>query len=233
MGGCLIKLLLCNCKLCFRKTFSEVAVPSNLTGICTEVFWIPEITPYLYLSPSLERFRCLPLDGYTESSFAGSRATRPLTSVRNLLGIFSFSLLFSLLTMQCSWASQAKKSCSVEAAESHCLGGASLKPCSKSNKVIHLILVSFSTTLLVKAVLKLYVATSRLKEYPPVLHAADLNTSPCYAADIKPGVVLCRLCYTGCLAIVLQHLIVDLCLTGSPAVPLWSRAGVGTWVCFL
>lgn len=46
----------------------------------------------------------------------------------------------------------------------------------------------------------------------PVLCAADLNTSPRYVADLKQGVVLCKLCYAGCLAIVPQHLILDLCL---------------------
>lgn len=46
--------------------------------------------------------------------------------------------------------------------ESHHLGGT----CGKLSKVINLILVSFSISLHAKAMLKLYVRTSRLKEYP-------------------------------------------------------------------
>lgn len=57
---------------------------------------MPEITLSIYFFPDWEHFSCLPLDGYTESSFAGSRGRQPLTSAGNLLGIFFLSfLLFS------------------------------------------------------------------------------------------------------------------------------------------
>lgn len=172
---------------------------------------MPEITLFLSLSlcffPNWEHFGCLPLDGYTESSFAGSRGTQPLTTVGNFLGVlffFSSSFLSHSLTMWCSWASQAKRSCSAGFGESHCLGGA----CSESNARIHLIPVSFSAAFHAKATL----TPSVPKGTSWALCAADLNAGPCYVADRNPRVNLCKFCSAGDWAIGLQQLILDLCL---------------------
>lgn len=155
LKACLIKLLLCNWILYIRKSISEVAEPFNVLGNCTEVFWMPRITFRIYFFPNWEHFGCLPLDGYTESSFAGSRGRQPLTSASNLICISSifFSCSVSDYVMQLSFPSPKLLFS----------GGwrKSLPWRNKPNKMIHLILVLFSGTLYAKAVLKLYIPTSR------------------------------------------------------------------------
>lgn len=63
--------------------------------------------------PDWEHSGCIPLDGYRESNFAGTRNMQLLVSRENLSRIFVFSFQVHSLTMWYSWASQAKKSCSV------------------------------------------------------------------------------------------------------------------------
>lgn len=136
---------------------------------------MPEITLSLYFFPNWEHFGCLPLDGYTESSFAGSRGRQPSTSAGNLLGfLFSFSFSDSDYVMRLSFPSQnspvpwglEKGSTALE------------EPASKSNKMVRLTLVSFSAAPRVKATLKLYVPTSRLKEYPEHWAQQSLTLAP-------------------------------------------------------
>lgn len=74
--------------------------------------WIPAITLSSFF-PDWEHSGCVPLDGCRENSFAGSRNMQVLVSRENLLGIFVFSLQVQSLTVWYSWASQAKRSCSV------------------------------------------------------------------------------------------------------------------------
>ena len=97
-GGCLIKLLLFNWILCFRKTFSEVAVPFSLPGICTKGFWRPEISHFVYFFANWEHFGCLALDGCREGSLAGSRAFFLPDSVSDCVLPLSFPSLKLLLS---------------------------------------------------------------------------------------------------------------------------------------
>lgn len=136
-SGChiFLKLLLCSWKICFRRTFSKVT--ACLISICTEIFCLDAITHSSFF-PGCKHSGCIPLDGYRESSSAGSRNMQLLVSRENLSGIFVFSLQVHFLTVWYSWASQTKKSCSVGL--ENCL----IRHCSKSNMMIRLILVSFS-----------------------------------------------------------------------------------------
>lgn len=120
---------------------------------------MPRITFRIYFFPNWEHFGCLPLDGYTESRFARSRGRQPLTSASNLFCISSifFSCSASDYVMQLSFPSPKLLFS----------GGwrKSLPWRNKPNKMIYLILVLFSGTLYAKAMLKLYIPTSRKKEH--------------------------------------------------------------------
>lgn len=86
--------------------------------------------------PDWEHSGCIPLDGYRESNFAGSRNMQLLVSRENLCRIFVFSSSLSAYVIQLSLSSQKVMFSGVE----NCLIG----DCSKSSVMIHLILVSFS-----------------------------------------------------------------------------------------
>lgn len=92
------------------QTFSKFA--AWLISVCTEIFWIPAITLSSFF-PDWEHSGCVPLDGCRENSFAGSRNVQLLVSRQNMSGILVFPLQVHSLTVWYSWASQAKKPCSV------------------------------------------------------------------------------------------------------------------------